>query len=223
MAAGAEMLGCAAYTQVLYECLTYEKPEAIPIYAQLHNLTQPSLAHKAPWSALVDLRVILSYYGLLSPRPRHLQGALPVVKEALIKPSFLIQLRCIMDAVLHQHALPEHIRRYIADGSVAADCPPAAQRSLMNFLLFYGMPSIVRLRRARDRVREAAGAVGDGGAGGGAGGGCALPSRTQPTPTTSTQATGLAVDGAVAALIVGMHMRDVPPASVVKIAPYLVP
>ena len=222
MAAGAEMLGCAAYTQVLYECLTYEKPEAIPMYAQLDNLTQPSLAHKAPWSALVDLRVILSYYGLLSPRPRHLQGALPVVKEALIKPSFLIQLRCIMDAVLHQHALPDHIRRYIADGSVAADCPPAAQRSLMNFLLFYGMPSIVRLRRARDRVREAAGAVGDGGAGGGAGGGCALPSRTQPTPTTSTQATGLAVDGAVAALIVGMHMRDVPPASVVKIAPYLV-
>jgi hypothetical protein len=142
-----------------------------------------------------------------------------VVKEALIKPSFLIQLRCIMDAVLHQHALPEHIRRYIADGSVAADCPPAAQRALMNFLLFYGMPSIVRLRRARDRVREAAGAAGDGGAGGG----CALPSRTQPTPTTSTQATGLAVDGAVAALIVGMLMRDVPPASVVKIAPYLVP
>ena len=219
MAAGAEMLGCAAYTQVLYECLTYEKPEAIPMYAQLHTLTQPSLAHKAPWSALVDLRVLLSYYGLLSPRPRHLQGALPVVKEALIKPSFLIQLRCIMDAVLHQHALPEHIRRYIADGSVAADCPPAAQRALMNFLLFYGMPSIVRLRRARDRVREAAGAVGDGGAGGG----CALPSRSQPTPTTSTQATGLAVDGAVAALIVGMHMRDVPPASVVKIAPYLVP
>jgi len=124
-----------------------------------------------------------------------------------------------MDAAMHQDALPEHIRRYIADGSVAADCPPAAQRALMNFLLFYGMPSIVRLRRARDRVREAAGAVGDGGAGGG----CALPRSTQPTPTTSTQATGLAVDGAVAALIVGMHMRDVSPASVVKIAPYLVP
>ena len=57
-----------AYMQVMFQSLKLEKPEAIPIYAELLTLTQKTLARFGNWATVTDVRMILSYYGLLSPR-----------------------------------------------------------------------------------------------------------------------------------------------------------
>jgi len=186
----------ATYTQVLYECLIHEKPEAIPIYAQLHTLTKRSLARYPHWSSVADLRIILSYYGLLSPRARSDEGSLPVLAEPLINEAFLIQLRSMMVDVLTDNSLHQHLSRYIAHGAFPDSTDPSAVRGLTNFLIFYSIPSPMRLRRARTRLHQAMAAAGI--------------SSADP-----------ALQAAVAVPLVAMDLVDAPAASVVKIAPYL--
>jgi len=57
-----------SYMQVMFQSLKLEKPEAIPIYAELLTITQKTLARYGNWATVTDVRMILSYYGLLSPR-----------------------------------------------------------------------------------------------------------------------------------------------------------
>lgn len=58
----------APYMEVMFSSLKLEKPEAIAIYAELLTLTPETLARHASWATVTDVRMILSYYGLLSPR-----------------------------------------------------------------------------------------------------------------------------------------------------------
>lgn len=79
-------------TGVLYECLTSDKPEMLAVYTALYNAAR-EFESSATWCNVMDLRLIMGYYGLLSPRPRQASGSAAIVKDPLISDAFLTKLR----------------------------------------------------------------------------------------------------------------------------------
>lgn len=55
-------------------------------------------AERQPWAVVADLRLLLCYYALLSPRPRPAGWPLPLLLEPLLSQPFLIQLRSRLEA-----------------------------------------------------------------------------------------------------------------------------